>query len=130
MVACLPVGKSAGHWGETSSTGLARFGDWREYARAKQAWQPLSCLSTTEQTCCRSSGAGSVENRAHPDTSNKLCRTAYGYALFAKCMLANQKSPYFQDGGPKFKMAAKIYHNTSKPGTISTQQCFVLVKFG
>ena len=32
----------------------------------------------------------------------------YGYELFAKCFLANQKSPYFQDGGPKFKMAAKI----------------------
>ena len=78
------------------------------------------------------SGAGSVENRAHPDTSNKLCRTAYGYELFAKCMLANQKLPYFQDGGPKFKMAAKIYHYTPKPGTISTQQCFVssnLAKF-
>ena len=76
------------------------------------------------------SGAGSVENRAHPDTSNKLCRTAYWYKLFAKCMLANQKSPYFQDGGLKFKMAAKIYHNTPKPGTISTQQCFLGVKFG
>ena len=75
------------------------------------------------------SGAGSVENRAHPETSNKLCRTAYGYELFAKCMLANQKSPYFQDGGQKFKMAAKIYHDASKPGTISTQQCFGLVKF-
>ena len=46
-----------------------------------------------------SSGAGSVENCAHPDTSNTLCRTAYGYELFAKCMLANQKMPYFQDGG-------------------------------
>ena len=42
-----------------------------------------------------SSGAGSVENRAHPDTSNTLCRTAYCYELFAKCMLANQKMPYF-----------------------------------
>ena len=68
------------------------------------------------------SGAGRVENRAIPDTSNKLCRTAYEYELFAKCMLANQKSPYFQDGGLKFKMADKIYHNTPKHGTISTQQ--------
>ena len=25
---------------------LARFGDLREYARTKRAWQPLSCLST------------------------------------------------------------------------------------
>ena len=44
-MASRPVDKSAGHWGETSSTGLARFGDWREYARAKRAWQPLSCLN-------------------------------------------------------------------------------------
>ena len=62
-----------------------------------------------------SSGAGRVENRAHLDTSNKLCRTAYGYELFAKCMLVNQKSPYFQDGGLKFKMADKIYHNATNP---------------
>ena len=72
------------------------------------------------------SGAGSVDNRAHPDTSNTLCRTAYGYELFAKCMLANQKSPYFQDGGPKFKMAAKIYHNTPKPGTMFHKTVFFL----
>ena len=45
VVASRPIDKSAGHWGETSSTGLARFGDWREYARAKLARQPLSCLS-------------------------------------------------------------------------------------
>ena len=56
-MASRPVDKSAGNWGKTSSTGLARFGDWRESARAKRAWQPLSCLSTssgwTVQTCCR-----------------------------------------------------------------------------
>ena len=74
-------------------------------------------------------GAGSVENRAHPDTSNTLCRTAYWYGLFAKCMLANQKMPYFQDGGPKFKMVAKIYHNTPKPGTRSTRH-FLSAKCG
>ena len=45
------------------------------------------------------SGAGNVENRAHPDTSNTLCGTAYWYGLFAKCMLANQR-------GHIFKMAA------------------------
>ena len=57
VVESRPVDKSAGHWGETSSTGLARFGDWWEYARTKRARQPLSCLSIssgwTEQTCCR-----------------------------------------------------------------------------
>ena len=57
------------------------------------------------------SGAGSDKNRALPDTSIKLCRTTYWYELFAKCFLANQKSPYFQNGGPEFKMAAKIYYN-------------------
>ena len=72
------------------------------------------------------SGAGSVENRAHPDTSNTLCGTAYWYELFAKCMLANQKMPYFQDGSPKFKMAAKIYHNTPKPSTRSNQPFFFI----
>ena len=71
------------------------------------------------------SEAGSVENRPHLDISNKLCRTGYGYQLFAKCMLANQKSPYFQDGGPIFKMAAKIYNNIPKPVTISSQRCFL-----
>ena len=64
--------------------------------------------------CTIVSGAGSVDNRAHLDTSNTLCGTAYWYGLFAKCMLANQKMPYFQDGGPKFKMAAKIYHNAQE----------------
>ena len=31
VVTSRPVDKSAGDWGEASSTGLARFGDWREY---------------------------------------------------------------------------------------------------
>ena len=31
MVTSRPVDKSAGDWGEASSTGLAWFGDWREY---------------------------------------------------------------------------------------------------
>ena len=31
VVMSRPVDKSAGDWGEASSTGLARFGDWREY---------------------------------------------------------------------------------------------------
>ena len=60
------------------------------------------------------SGAGSDKNRALPDTSIKLCITTYRYELFAKCFLANQKSPYFQNGGPDFKMAAKIYYNVQK----------------
>ena len=47
VVASQPVDKSAGHLGETSSTGLARFGDWGQYARTKRARQPLSCLSTS-----------------------------------------------------------------------------------
>ena len=80
------------------------------------------CIRIASQVAILISGAGRVQNRAHPDTSNKLCRTAYGYELFTKCMLANQKSPYFQDGGLKFKMADKIYHNNPKLGKISTQQ--------
>ena len=31
VVTSRPVDKSAGNWGEASSTGLARFVDWREY---------------------------------------------------------------------------------------------------
>ena len=54
------------------------------------------------------SGAGIDKNRALLDTSIKLCRTTYWYELFAKYFQANQKSPYFQNGGPEFKMAAKI----------------------
>ena len=60
------------------------------------------------------SGSGSGKNRALPDTSIKLCRTTYWYELFTKCFLANQKSPYFQNGGPEFKMVAKIYYTVQK----------------
>ena len=66
------------------------------------------------RTIAQISGAGSDKNRALPNTSIKLCRTTYRYELFAKCFLANQKSPYFQNGGPDFKMAANIYYNVQK----------------
>ena len=61
------------------------------------------------------SGAGSDKNCALPDTSIKLCRNTYWYELSAKCFLANQILPYFQNGGPEFKMAAKIKYNVQKP---------------
>ena len=73
-----------------------------------------SFFLTIEHSISLLSGAGSGKNRALPDTSTKLCTTTYLYELFAKCFLANQKSPYFQDGGPEFKMAAKIYYNVQK----------------
>ena len=49
-----------------------------------------------------SSGAGSDKNRALPETTITQSRSNYGYELFAKCFLANRKSPYFQDCGTEF----------------------------
>ena len=60
------------------------------------------------------SGAGSDKNRALLDTSIKLCRTTYWYKLSAKCFLSNQILPYFQNGGPEFKMATKMHYNVQK----------------
>ena len=74
----------------------------------------ITIIDTPKQNFIYISGAGSDKNRALPDTSIKLCRTTYRYELFAKCFLANQKSPYFQNGGPDFRMAAKIYYNVQK----------------
>ena len=55
-----------------------------------------------------SSGAGSDNNHAHPDTSMKLGRNVHYYELLEFFSLANQKWSIFKMAALKSKMAATI----------------------
>ena len=87
VVASRPIDKSAGHWGETSSTGLARFGDWREWDQDNSPQRQLAPRQlapkktrpkTTRPTFRRQLVPYSEDNSPHSeDNSPQLVLTCY-----------------------------------------------------